>query len=86
VLTQGRLWRTARLSVTVNVVGAISGPVIGIVLLFLSDLPLAAINGISSLVFVVAIPFVGVAMTLLYGDLLAAERAAPAGGEKLPHA
>jgi hypothetical protein len=49
VLTQGRLWRTARLSVTVNVVGAISGPVIGIVLLFLSDLPLAGINGISSL-------------------------------------
>ena len=83
-LTKGRLWGTARLAVTVNVIGPISGPVIGIVLLFLSDLPLAAINGISSLVFVAAIQFVGVPMTLLDGDLLAGT--APGGGQKRAHA
>ena len=74
VLTRRRWWRTARLAALVNILGAISGPVVGIVLLFVSDLSLLAINGISSMVFVVTMPFVGVAMALLYGDLVAAER------------
>ncbi len=79
VLTRRRWWRTARLAALVNVLGAISGPAVGIVLLFVSDLSLGAINAMSSLIFVVTMPFVGVAMALLYGDLVAAEtEAAPA--------
>ena len=73
-LTLGRWWRTARLAALVNVLGAISGPVVGIVLLFTTGLPLVTINAVSSLIFVVAMPFVGIAMALLYGDLVAAER------------
>jgi hypothetical protein len=75
-LTRGRLWRTARPAALVNIVGVASGPVIGIVLLFTTGLPLATINAVSSLTFVVAMPFVGTAMALLYGDLVAAEEEA----------
>ena len=72
-LTRGRWWRTVRLAAVVNILGAISGPAIGIALLFTTDLPLVAINAVSSLVFIVAMPFVGLAMAFLYGDLVAAE-------------
>ena len=78
-LTRGRLLRTFRLAALVNVIGAISGPTIGIALMFLTDLPLGTVNAVSSLVFVVAVPFIGASMALLYGDLAAAER-----GEQLP--
>lgn len=73
-LTRGRMWRTTRLAALVNTIGAISGPVVGIVLLFVTGLPLSTINAVSSLVFVVTIPFVGVAMALLFGDLCAAQK------------
>lgn len=72
-LTRGRWWRTVRLAAVVNVLGAISGPAIGIALLFTTDLPLLAINAVSSAVFIVAMPFVGLAMAYLHGDLVAAE-------------
>ncbi len=72
-LTRGRLLRTFRLAALVNVIGAVSGPVVGIALLFLTDLPLGAVNAVSSAVFVVTTPFVGASMALLYGDLVAAE-------------
>ena len=72
-LTRGRLLRTLRPAALVNVLGAISGPVVGIVLLFVSGMSLAAINGVSSLVFVVAMPLVGTAMALLWGDLASGE-------------
>jgi hypothetical protein len=74
-LTGGRWWRTVRLAAVVNVLGAISGPAIGIALLFTTDLPLIAVNAVSSLVFIVAMPFVGLAMAYLYGDLVAAHDA-----------
>lgn len=77
-LTRGRWWRTVRLAAVVNILGAVSGPAIGIALLFTTDMPLAAINGVSSLVFIIAMPFVGLAMAYLYGDLAAAEAGAGA--------
>ena len=77
-LTGGHVLRTLRLAALVNIIGAISGPVVGIALLFLTELPLATINAVSSIVFVVAVPFVGAAMVLLYGDLVAAEAGAQA--------
>ncbi len=72
-LTRGRWWRTVRLAALVNILGAISGPVVGIALLFVTGLPLITINAVSSLIFVVAIPFAGIALAMLYGDLVAAE-------------
>lgn len=79
-LTRRRWWRTARLAALVSLLGSISGPLVGIVLLFVSDLPLGAINAVSSLVFVITMPFVGVAMALLYGDLAATEAVGPDPG------
>lgn len=73
-LTRGHWWRTARLAATVNVLGAASGPVVGIVLLFVTPLPLGVINAVSSGVFLLAMPYVGAALALLYGDLLARGR------------
>lgn len=81
-LTRRRWWRTARLAALVNVLGTISGPLVGIVLLFVSDLPLAAINAVSSLVFVITMPLVGVAMALLYGDLVATEAGETGSGPR----
>jgi hypothetical protein len=71
VLVRGRWWRTAAIAATVNVIGAVSGPVVGIALLFLSDLPLATVNAVSSAVFVCVMPLVGAALAFLYGDLVA---------------
>lgn len=73
-LIRGRWWRAARLSVAVNLVAAVSGPVAGIVLLFVSALPLATINAVSSGVYVMTMPFAGAAIALLWGDLVARRR------------
>ena len=70
-LTRGRWWRAARLAALVNIVGASSGPVVGIVLLFISSLPLSTINAVSSVIFVVVMPFAAASMAFLYGDLVA---------------
>ena len=70
----GRWWRTTVLAAAVNIIALASGPTVGIVLLFVSSLPLAAINAISSLVFVLTMPAAGAAMALLYGSLVSRER------------
>ena len=70
-LVRGRWWRTALTATTVNVTAAFSGPLVGIVLLFLTPLPLATINAVSSAVFVFAMPLAGAALAFLYGDLVA---------------
>ena len=73
-LVHGRWWRTTVLAAAVNIIALASGPTVGIVLLFVSSLPLAAINAISSLVFVLTMPAAGAAMALLYGSLVSRER------------
>ena len=73
-LVRGHWWRTAVTATTVNVVAAISGPVVGIVLMFLTPLPLVTINAVSSAVFVFAMPLAGAALAFLYGDLVARAR------------
>jgi hypothetical protein len=70
-LVRGRWWRTAGIATSVNVVAAASGPVVGIVLMFVTTLPLVTINAVSSAVFVFAMPFAGAALAFLYGDLVA---------------
>jgi hypothetical protein len=70
-LVQGSWWRTAGIATSVNVVAAVSGPLVGIVLMFVTTLPLATINAVSSAVFVFAMPAAGAALAFLYGDLVA---------------
>ncbi len=70
-LVRGRWWRTSAIATTVNVIGAASGPVVGIVLMFTTTLPLETVNAASSAVFVFVMPFTGAALAFLYGDLVA---------------
>jgi hypothetical protein len=70
-LTAGRLVVDRAPRGFLNVLGAASGPVVGIVLLFASDLPLETVNAVSSAVFVAVMPFVGASMAFLYGSLVA---------------
>ena len=69
-LVRGRWWRTASIATTVNVVAAVSGPIVGIAFMFLTPLPLATINAVSSAVFVFVMPLAGAALAFLYGDLV----------------
>jgi hypothetical protein len=75
-LVRGRWWHTAAIAASVNLLGAASGPVVGIVLMFTTTLPLGTINAISSAVFVFAMPLAGAALAFLYGDLVARRQAA----------
>jgi hypothetical protein len=69
-LVRGRWWRTFGVTATVNVLAALSGPVVGLIALFtLTSASLDAINLIGSIVYVFTIPLAAVAVTLLYFDL-----------------
>ncbi len=76
-LTDGRWWRAARVALLVNGVAAVSGPIVGIALLFLTDLPLATINAVSSGVYIATMPFAGAALAMLWGDLVTRRRGVP---------
>jgi hypothetical protein len=85
-LVKGRWWRTAGIATSVNVVAAVSGPLVGIVLMFVTTLPLATINAVSSAVFVFAMPAAGAALAFLYGDLVASRPEAGRPGVSGPSA
>ena len=70
-LVRGRWWRTFGVTATVNVLAALSGPIVGLVALFtVTSASLDAINLIGSIVYVFTIPMAAVAVTLLYFDLV----------------
>jgi hypothetical protein len=68
-LVRGRTLYTFGASAAINATGVLLGPVIGMLLVLLTDVPLGFINVLSSLVYLALIPFVGIAITLLYYDL-----------------
>lgn len=70
-LVRGRWRRTTLIAATVNLLGAATGPLLGIVLMFTTTLPLVTINAISSAVLVFSMPLAGAALAFLYGDLVA---------------
>ena len=53
----------------VNVSAYLAGPIIGLLFLFLTKSSLAFVNAISSLVYVVVMPYAGIAIALLFFDL-----------------
>jgi hypothetical protein len=67
-LVRGRWWRTAALAGILIVIGLATGLVAGLILLLLTTAPLPLVNFVGALVYVVALPFVAVALTLAYGD------------------
>lgn len=78
-LVRGRWWRVAFLLFAVSGVPVLAGPLVGAALLLGSGAPFGLVNLISSLVYAVAVPFVAIATTYLFFDLVVRERlAAPA--------
>jgi hypothetical protein len=82
-LVRGRWWRVASLTLFVSVVGLLLGPLIGTLLLFATDASFDFVNLVSGLVYAIALPFVAIASTYLYFDLLERDRpeAEPAPAE-----
>lgn len=81
-LVRGRWWRTAVLVGLLTGIGLATGLLAGLLLLFLTTAaPLSVVNFIGSLVYVVALPYVAVALALAlaYGDRVARGPAPPGG-------
>jgi hypothetical protein len=53
----------------VTVIGLLLGPLLGAILLFITNASFNFVNLISSLVYVITLPFVAIATTYLYFDL-----------------
>jgi hypothetical protein len=68
-LVRGRWWRAFAFTVTVDVLAALSGPLLGVALLLVTDHSLNFINLAGSLVYTVTVPFAAAQLTLFYFDL-----------------
>jgi hypothetical protein len=61
-----------------------AGPLLGAVLIFLTDLPLPLLNVVAGLVYALALPFVGLTTSYVYFDARARHELEPAEPEELP--
>lgn len=68
-LVKGRWLRTALIGGFLFLVAVASGPVAGVVLIFLTSAPLASVNAFGSLIYAFVIPYVAAVRTLLFFDL-----------------
>jgi hypothetical protein len=73
-LVRGDWWRVASLTLFVSTIGLLLGPLIGSLLLFVTSASFNFVNLVSSLVYAVVLPFVTIATTYLYFDLVVGER------------
>jgi ABC-type sugar transport system permease subunit len=68
-LVRGRWWRTFGFTVLVDALAVLSGPLLGVALLLLTDHSLNFINLAASLVYTFTVPFAAIQLTLFYFDL-----------------
>jgi len=68
-LVAGHWWRTFGFTGLVVVLAALSGPLLGVGLLLLTDRSLNFINIAGALVYTVTVPYAAIALTLYYFDL-----------------
>jgi hypothetical protein len=68
-LVRGQWRRVLGITLCVLVVGVGTGPAVGFALLLFSDASLIFVNVISSLIYAILAPYVGILLTLLYYDL-----------------
>ena len=64
-----RLLRVLAITGLVNVTAYLAGPIVGVLFMFLTSSSLSFVNGISSLVYVVVMPYAGIAIALLFFDV-----------------
>jgi hypothetical protein len=68
-LVRGHWWRVAAITFVLLLALAVTGPVTGVLIIFLTDAPLATINFFATLLFALVLPLTSVALTVLYLDL-----------------
>jgi hypothetical protein len=68
-LVRGRWWRTFGFTTLVDVLAILSGPLLGVGLLLLTDHSLNFINIAASLVYTFTVPYAAIQLTLYYFDL-----------------
>jgi hypothetical protein len=68
-LVANRWWRTFGFTALVVIVAALSGPLLGVALLLLTDRSLNFINIAGALVYTATVPYAAIALTLYYFDL-----------------
>jgi hypothetical protein len=68
-LVRGRWWRTLGFTALVDVLAVLSGPLLGVGLLLLSDHSLNFINLAAALVYTLTVPYASIQLTLYYFDL-----------------
>jgi hypothetical protein len=78
-LVRQHWWLTIRVVALLALIGIVTGPFLGFLLIFLNWSPFV-VNAIGSLVFALLIPYVALGRTLLYLDLTSREAEAPAPG------
>jgi Vacuolar protein sorting-associated protein 62 len=82
---RGRWWGIAAVDLALFVIGAIVGPLIGAVLIILTDAPLWTVNLTGLLVFGLTLPYMAITLTLMYLDPRHKERKARAWRRRLGH-
>ena len=76
-LVTGHWWRVASLTLLVTGPLLLLGPILGTLLLLLTSASFNVVNIAAALAYTVTLPFVAIATTYLYMDLLVRERLAP---------
>jgi len=66
---KGRWWRTFGFTMLVDVLAILSGPLLGVGLLLLTDHTLNFINLAAALVYTFTVPYAAIQLTLYYFDL-----------------
>ena len=66
---RGHWWRCASITLAVTGTAILLGPIVGMILLFITSASFDFVNLVSSLVYVVALPFAAITTTYLYFDL-----------------
>jgi len=68
-LVKGHWWRTFGFTALIDAVAVLSGPLLGVGLLLLTDHSLNFINIAASLVYTFTVPYAAIQLTLYYFDL-----------------
>jgi hypothetical protein len=76
-LVRHHAWRVFAITATANGVGLALGPLIALTVLFISSVSLGVIDIISSIVYAVVMPYVGIVLALLFFDLRATNEPTP---------
>jgi hypothetical protein len=83
-LVRGHWWRVALMTSLFLLVLVVVGPFTGVIVILITDAPLATINFFGTLLFALVLPLLTVALTLLYLDLSVRRDSAGASPGMLP--